>query len=100
MTNLDCVYERNGDAIIRVRVKTSAKVESIRGERDKRLLVHVKAPAIEGKANRAAISLIAKALKIQKGRIEITHGMRGRDKTVRIKLLSRERAVELLRTLT
>lgn len=97
--DLGCVYERNGDAIIRVRVKASAKVESLRGERGNRLLVYVKAPPVEGKANRAVISLIAKVLKIQKGRIEITHGKRGRDKSVRIKSMSRDRTVKSLSNL-
>ncbi len=50
-----------------------------------RLRVHVTAPPERGKANKAAIGLLADRLGVPKGSIEIVRGQRSRDKVVEIK---------------
>ena len=47
--------------------------------------VYLNAPAVDGKANRALIALLAEHLKVRKSRIEITKGLKSRHKTINIK---------------
>ena len=46
--------------------------------------IRVAAPPVEGKANRAVIAFLAKALGIRKNMIEIVAGERGLDKIISI----------------
>ena len=46
--------------------------------------IRVAAPPVEGKANRAVIAFLAKALGIRKNKIEIVAGERGLDKIISI----------------
>lgn len=52
--------------------------------------IQVKAPAIEGKANKAIISLIAKTLDISKTSVEIISGQTASVKRIRIDSMSEE----------
>ncbi len=79
-----------------MRVKAGARHEKISGVRGGRLLIYVKAPPKEGKANKSVRSLIAKALNVPKSRVEIVRGEKSRDKTVHIVSLSRARTAELI----
>ena len=65
---------------ISIRVVPNAKKsEVIVGEV---LRVRVKAPAIEGKANKELISVLSKHFKINKSKIRIVKGDKSRDKLV------------------
>ena len=66
-------------AIIKPNAKRDA-IELVNGV----YVVQVKAPAVEGKANEALVSLFAKHLKVPKTRVRITHGVKGRHKVVEI----------------
>lgn len=59
-----------------------AKQTSIGGHVDGALKVSVTAPADKGKANQAVIKLLAKTLKVAKGRVEVLHGAKSRRKTI------------------
>ena len=48
------------------------------------LKVYVAAPAVEGKANKAVIELLANYFGIKKGQIEITKGLQSKNKTINI----------------
>ena len=48
------------------------------------LRVRVKAPAIEGKANKELISVLSKHYKINKSKIRIVKGEKSRDKLVEL----------------
>jgi uncharacterized protein (TIGR00251 family) len=50
--------------------------------------VRLNAPPVEGKANKALVSLLAESLDIAKSRIEIVSGARGRNKVVSVEGLS------------
>lgn len=69
---------------LRVRVTTRANRDELAGERDGVLLVRVKAPPVDGKANAAVCKLIAKATRVGTTRVSVVRGHSGRDKTVRI----------------
>jgi len=45
---------------------------------------HLRASAVEGKANKALIALIAKHFAVRKRQIEITKGLKSRHKTISI----------------
>ncbi len=68
---------------IHVRVIPNAGKNSIVQEKE-RLKIKVTAPAIEGKANKAVIDLLADHFKVRKTAINIVKGDKGRDKVVEI----------------
>jgi len=73
---------------LRVKVTPKAKSERIKKEigADGSLLykVYVTVVAEDGKANEAVISLLAKALDVQKSSVVIVHGLTSRDKVIHI----------------
>lgn len=52
---------------------------------DNRLKIRIKAPAVDGKANKELIAFLAKTFKVSKSAINIIQGETGRQKTVTIK---------------
>lgn len=52
------------------------------------LRVHLNAPPVEGKANKALVELLAKILHVPKSSIEIVRGEKGRNKQLKIKGLN------------
>ena len=93
---IEWIFERGDDLHVRVRVKAGARADELLDIRDGRVLLQVKAPPKEGKANKSVSALIAGVLSVQKNRASITHGRRSRDKTVRITSFSKKRAAELI----
>jgi len=69
---------------IDVKVIPAAKKNLIKKEGDV-WKVFFNAPAVDGKANRALIALLAEHLKVRKSQIEITKGLKSRHKTINIK---------------
>ena len=65
-----------------LKVKTNAKLETLKELGPKELEVHVKASPIEGKANKAICKLLAKHFKVAQRSIEITSGLKGKNKIV------------------
>ena len=68
---------------ISIRVMPNSKTEEVVKEGD-RFLVRVKAPAKEGKANRAVVKLLAEHFKVAQGSITIVSGLKNRNKVVNI----------------
>ena len=62
-----------------------------------RLRVAVTAPPIDGEANAAVIEAVAKAFAVRRSAVTITHGERGRRKTLRIEGASADSLEALLR---
>lgn len=70
---------------VRVRVTTRAGRDEVAGEReDGVLLVRVKSPPVDGKANVAVCKVVAKAAGVPASRVSILRGHGSRDKTVRL----------------
>ena len=72
--------------IINIRVKPGSKKGSLVQPNliDDTLVVYVREPAIDGKANKAVIELLADYYGVPKSHVEIIHGHTARTKTVRI----------------
>lgn len=70
---------------VTVRVKSSSKKGSfVQPGLDGELLVHVREPAIDGKANRAVIELLSDYYNVPKTRIEIIRGLTNPIKVIRV----------------
>ncbi|MGD9033728.1 MAG: DUF167 domain-containing protein [Desulfobacteraceae bacterium] len=81
---------------IRVKVLPRSSSNQVIGKEGDVFKVKLTSPPVEGKANKALIELLAKRLRIAKGRIEIISGKSSRLKTVRISGLSLEDITQVL----
>jgi uncharacterized protein (TIGR00251 family) len=70
--------------LINVKVIPNAKENEVSEERN-RFKVHVTAPAVGGKANRALIEVLAEYFKVKKGDVRIIRGEKSREKIVEIR---------------
>ncbi len=84
------VQIKNGAVIVKVRAQPKASRDAIVGEHGGALKVAVTAPPDKGKANKAIVELLAKALGIPKSNIELVAGTTSRDKTLAIRGVTRE----------
>jgi uncharacterized protein len=71
-------------AELRVRVTPRAHADEITGERDGTLLVRVRAPPEDGRANAAACQLIAKRAGVRASAVTVVRGLRSQEKVLRI----------------
>lgn len=69
---------------ITVRIKPGARTESVEKLPGNGFLVRVKAPAIEGRANKALISALSGYFDVPKTRISITSGLNSKNKLIDI----------------
>ncbi len=67
---------------LRIKVKPNAKNTQIQPQIDGSLIVSLKAPPIEGKANQELITVLAKFLAIKKSQISIKSGLTSKHKLV------------------
>ncbi|NJK70481.1 MAG: DUF167 domain-containing protein [Microcoleus sp. SU_5_3] len=70
--------------ILTVKVKPNSKQQSIQKQPDGSLIVHLKSPPIDGKANQELIVLLAKKFNLSKSSIAIKSGFSSRNKLVEI----------------
>ena len=71
-------------AHLNVRLQPRAQRDEVVGERDGAVVIRVKAPPVDGRANEAVIALVAKTLRVPKRAVTLTHGHQSRDKRLRI----------------
>ncbi len=69
---------------LRVRVTPRSSRDEIAGWQEGVLRVRVQAPPVGGRANEALVRLLAGALGLPRGALEVVRGQRGREKTVRV----------------
>jgi uncharacterized protein (TIGR00251 family) len=69
--------------LLNVKVIPNAKENEVTEERN-RVIVHVTAPAVGGKANRALIEVLAEYFKVKKKNVRIIRGEKSREKIVEI----------------
>ena len=67
-----------------VKVKPNAKQSKVIYADDGSLIVHLKSPPVDGKANQELIALFAKEFKVTKQAVRIKSGMGSRQKIVEI----------------
>ncbi|MCL5774382.1 MAG: DUF167 domain-containing protein [Firmicutes bacterium] len=70
---------------LKIKVITRASKNEISGRRGDSLLVRLKAPPVEGRANKELIDFLAQALYLKKNQIELLQGEKSRNKVVVIK---------------
>lgn len=68
-----------------VRVTPKAGRNALEQPRDGRLIVRVTAAPEDGKANAAAVKLVAKALNLPKSGVDVVAGATARDKTLALR---------------
>jgi uncharacterized protein (TIGR00251 family) len=89
--------DSDGATLVRVRVQPRAGADAIAGGRGDALLVKVKAPPVDGKANEAVCRLLAKAAGVPPSSAELVRGAAARDKVVRLPGITAAAAAEQLR---
>lgn len=65
-------------------LKPGSKLDRIDGIHADRLNIRIKAPAIENRANKYLVKILADHFAVPKSKIEISRGEKNRKKTVRI----------------
>lgn len=85
MTRPSDLYDVERDAVVvRVHVQPGAGRSAIVGRHGDSLKVRVAAAPVDGRANAAAIALIASALGVEESAVEIVSGDRSRLKRLRV----------------
>ena len=90
--------EKDGKLTFKVRVVPRSSRSEIVGQHDGALRVRITAPPVEGAANLALVRLLAGALDVSPGAVEIISGKSSRTKTVSIVGSSVAGLERLLRT--
>ena len=72
------------DAKLRIRVIPNAKKTEFAGYRENELVLRLSAPAVEGKANKAAVEFLAQFFGVPRSAILLTAGERSRHKIFQI----------------
>ncbi len=73
-----------------VRLKPNARLEKIEATDDGSLAAWVHAAPVEGRANAALVTLLAKKLDVPKSSVTVLHGLASRSKVVRVVGLTKE----------
>ena len=79
------IQEREGGAILSVRVQPRASKDEVAGEMNGALRIRLQAPAVENRANDALIEFLAELLKTRKSAVRILSGDRSRTKRIEIR---------------
>lgn len=79
-----------GDVLVDVLVQPRASREKIGPVHGDRLKLAVTAPPVDGEANAAVLALLARALDVARGALEVSAGASSRRKTIRVRGLSAE----------
>lgn len=67
-----------------VKVKPNSKRQTIEESEDGTLIVHLKSPPVDGKANQELIDLLAKKFNVPKSKILIKSGLSSKTKLIEI----------------
>lgn len=88
----------DGASLIEVSVQPAASQNGILGidEWRHRINISIKAPAKDGKANSALISVLAKILNLPKSSLRITSGLSSRQKKIRVEGVSTNELISRL----
>lgn len=69
---------------IQVKVKPNAKQQKIEEAEDGSLIIFLKSPPVDGKANEELIKLLAQKYKVTKSQVSIQFGLSSRNKVIEI----------------
>jgi uncharacterized protein len=86
VTRSSDLYDVERDAVVlRVHVQPGAGRSAVVGRHGTSLKVRVAAPPVDGRANTAAVALIAETLGVKEGDVELVSGPRSRLKRFRVR---------------
>ena len=98
MPEISDLYDESPEGIVlRIHVQPGAGRSAVVGRHGDALKVRVAAPPVEGRANEAARALLAEALGVPDGDVELTSGQSSRAKRFRLKGIDAEEADKRLR---
>jgi uncharacterized protein (TIGR00251 family) len=72
----------------KIKVKPNSKQQKIEEQPDGSLIVHLKSPPVDGKANEELIKLLSEKFDVRKSHITIKSGLSSRQKLVEIDMES------------
>jgi uncharacterized protein (TIGR00251 family) len=76
---------QDGDTwLLAIRVQPNASVTEVAGEYGEELKVRLAAPPVDGRANEALVTFLARALGVPKASVSVRRGQSGRSKTIRV----------------
>lgn len=75
-------------ALVALRVQPRASADAVLGEREGVIVIHLKAPPVDGQANVALLSFIARRLRVPRHRVVLVRGSGSRRKWIRVEGLS------------
>ncbi len=81
---MSCISKTPGGVTLTVKVAPRASRNELAGVEAGALKVRLTAPPVEGAANQALVKLLAKQLKVAKGKVSVVSGERSRNKRVEI----------------
>lgn len=70
--------------LLRVRVQPRARTEQLQGVQGTQLRVRLTAPPVDGAANHACLTFIAKALGVSRTQVHLHAGEKSRDKVLHV----------------
>jgi uncharacterized protein len=82
------MQESHGGVTFAVKIHPRAKKNAITGEVGGALKLSLTSPPVEGRANDACIEFFAKLLKVPRSSVTIASGRTGRNKVIRVDVLS------------
>lgn len=91
MSRMPAWFSRKGDELwLNIHVKTRAKLDEVSGVFADRLRIRVKAPPVDGKANKHLLDFLSKSFGVTKSNVRIISGEHCRDKTIAVHAPQRE----------
>ena len=98
MSEMSDLYDDSPDGIVlRIHVQPGAGRSAVVGRHGDALKVRVAAPPVDGRANEATRTLLAEALAVPEGDVELTSGQSSRSKRFRLRGIDAEEADKRLR---
>ncbi|MDD3471239.1 MAG: DUF167 domain-containing protein [Syntrophaceae bacterium] len=81
---------------IRIKVTPNSSQESISYKDGEALIVKLKSPPVDGKANKELVRILSKKLRISQSEVQITRGFNSREKTLLVQGINETQAADLL----
>jgi uncharacterized protein (TIGR00251 family) len=90
------VTEQSGGVILNLRIVPRASKNEVAGEMGDALKIRLQAPPVEGKANKALIDFLSKALDVSRSAVTLVSGETDRNKRVVVAGISETAARQAL----
>ena len=93
-----CLQETANGVVLRLRVQPRSSRNQVVGLQGEALKVKLTSPPVDGAANKACCTYLAKLFNIAKTEVELVAGDKSRDKRVLLHGISLQQATEVLRS--